>query len=84
MRNECTLKIFSESALQSVPDFFFLRMDGYTSGWFPGQTRAGPEMDSTRERKLGGEGKGKGGELPNPNPKWYGGGTKGVRSSGGW
>ena len=41
-------------------------------------------MDSTRERKLGGEGKGKGGELPNPNSKWYGGGTKGVRSSGGW
>ena len=31
-------------------------MDGYASGWVPGQTRAGPEMDSTRERKLGGEG----------------------------
>ena len=53
---------------------------GYTSGWCPGRTRAGPEMDSTRERKLGGEEKGK--RLPNPNPKWYGGGTKGVAVQG--
>ena len=55
---------------------------GYASGWFPGRTRAGPEMDSTRECKHGGEETGKGRELPNPNPKWYGGDTKGVAMQG--